>query len=49
MNFGKWAGTPLKQVEHDYFEWICKQDFSEEFKQLCREARRGIFPEKGLF
>lgn len=37
INFGKWQGTPMDQVDPDYFKWILGNDFPEDFKALCRE------------
>jgi len=46
INFGKWSGRPFEQVDPTYFEWVVKQDFPDDFKQLCRSAMRGQFPTK---
>ncbi len=46
MNFGKWDGRALEQVDTTYFEWVIKQDFPDDFKQLCRAAIAGRFPRR---
>lgn len=46
VNFGKWSGRPFEQVDPTYFEWVVKQDFPDDFKQLCRSAMNGSFPVK---
>lgn len=43
INFGKWAGQPLHTVDPTYFDWVCKQDFPEDFKELCQAARDGVY------
>lgn len=44
INFGKWRGVPFEQVDPTYFEWVLKQDFPDDFQQLCRAAMAGKFP-----
>lgn len=46
INFGKWSGRPFEQVDPTYFDWVVKQDFPDDFKQLCRAAMHGQFPTK---
>lgn len=43
--FGKWAGKPMKSIEISYFDWLIKNDFSEDVKALARNAKLGKFPE----
>jgi len=47
FNFGvKHKGKTLEQVfneDKNYFAWIISADFSEEIKNICREALQGIF------
>lgn len=45
VNFGKWSGTPLEQVDAGYFDWVEKKDFPEDFKAICRAAAKGVYPE----
>ena len=49
FTFGKLRGQTLKAVCADpdgrgYLEWILKKDFSEELKDICRDALAGVFP-----
>ena len=47
-NFGKYEGRLLKEIaaEHlDYLEWIIRQDFSVEVKDIAMKAMEGEFPE----
>lgn len=46
INFGKWAGQPLRLVDPTYFQWVLKKDFGEDFKAICRSALDGEFPER---
>ncbi|MBE9473074.1 MAG: 3'-5' exonuclease [Chloroflexi bacterium] len=46
INFGKWLGKPLAQVDRGYFDWVAKQDFPEDFKAICKDAGDGIYPEQ---
>ncbi len=50
FNFGKHRYRSLAQVvteDPEYVEWlISKTDFPDEFVDICRNARRGIFPRK---
>jgi len=48
MNFGKHgeSATPLSQVPRGYWDWILSNDFSDEVKQIARDAKRGVFPQK---
>lgn len=43
VNFGKWSGTPLRQVERGYLQWICKNDFPSDTKAVCLSALRGTY------
>lgn len=47
VNFGKWDGERLNDVDPTYFDWVLKQDFGEEFKAICRAAKAGEFPVRG--
>jgi hypothetical protein len=48
FNFGKHRYQALAQVlkeDPDYLDWIIqKADFSGEFVEICRQARRGFLP-----
>lgn len=50
FNFGKHRFQSLEQVvkeDSDYIDWIItKADFSADFVEICRQARRGVFPKK---
>lgn len=47
INFGKWQGKPLQQVDTGYFTWVLKQDFEEDFNAICRAAAAGEYPARG--
>lgn len=40
LNFGKWAGTPLKQIERSYLSWVLSKDFPASVKQAIMEILR---------
>jgi DNA polymerase-3 subunit epsilon len=42
--FGKWANKPMRNVEPSYWNWIIGADFSEDVKNIAREAKAGRFP-----
>lgn len=44
LNFGKWCGRPLSQIDSGYFSWVIRQDFPADFKDICRNALRGKCP-----
>lgn len=51
FTFGKLRGMTLRAVVADpdgrgYLEWILKKDFSEDLKEICRDALAGVFPVK---
>ena len=49
VNFGKHAGTPLKQIaaeEPGFLRWILRSDFPDEVKKIASDALSGIFPER---
>lgn len=49
FTFGKLNGWSIEDAvmyEKGYLQWICKQDFPEDFKQICREALVGRYPVK---
>lgn len=39
LTFGKHAGTPLRQVDQSYIDWMLKQDFPGELKVLIQSWR----------
>jgi len=44
INFGdKWAGTPLRQVDRSYLEWILRSDFPEDVRRIVAMALRGQY------
>lgn len=47
VNFGKWYGVPIQQVEKSYFTWVAKADFPEDFQAICRAAKDGVYPVRG--
>ncbi len=49
VNFGKNAGRPLREIavqDPGFLNWIIRNDFPDEVKEICRNALRGIFPER---
>jgi DNA polymerase-3 subunit epsilon len=50
FSFGKHRFHSLEQVSRedpDYIDWIItKADFPRDFIEICRQARRGVFPKK---
>ncbi len=46
INFGKYAGVPLKDVDRGYLGWILNGQFSPELKVIIRDAINGKFPIK---
>jgi DNA polymerase III subunit epsilon len=46
FNFGKNRGVPLRSCDTAYFSWILQANFSDEVKQICREALQGKFPKR---
>jgi DNA polymerase-3 subunit epsilon len=46
INFGKFAGTPLKNANRGYLEWVLNGNFSEATKKIIRDALNGVFPER---
>ena len=46
LTFGKHAGKPIEELPKDYLQWVCGADFSEEVKQIAREAMQGRYPKR---
>lgn len=49
VNFGKNSGRPLREIavqDPTFLNWIIRNDFPEEVKNICRNALRGVFPER---
>jgi DNA polymerase-3 subunit epsilon len=47
LNFGKHAGTPLKDANRGYLQWIIdKGKFAEDTKRIISDALNGKFPER---
>lgn len=44
VQFGMHRGKPMSEVPKDYWGYIIKNDFSDEVKQIAREAVEGRFP-----
>ena len=45
--FGTQAGTSLADLaasDRSFLEWVLRKDFSDEVKQICRDALEGRFP-----
>jgi DNA polymerase-3 subunit epsilon len=42
--FGKHVGVPLKQVPLDYLQWMLKQDFNDDVKEIVTKALKGVYP-----
>lgn len=45
MNFGKWRGKPVRDVDHGFWRWLLERDFPKHLLLLAMEATRLI--EKG--
>lgn len=46
INFGKHAGTPLKNVPKDYLQWIINSQFAADLKDIARRALAGEYPKR---
>ncbi len=49
INFGKHRGRSLREMKSqqpDYLSWIMGSDFSEEVKNIAKDALQGVFPAK---
>jgi DNA polymerase-3 subunit epsilon len=46
MNFGKWTGKPVRDVDHGFWRWLLDRDFPKHLLLLAMEATKLI--EKGL-
>lgn len=46
MNFGKWTGKPVRDVDHGFWRWLLERDFPKHLLLLAMEATKLI--EKGL-
>lgn len=46
INFGKWSGTPLKDIPKDYLQWIINSQFATDFKDIARRALVGEYPKR---
>jgi len=46
ITFGKYAGTPLRDVDPSFLQWMLKQDFPRDAKHIAREALAGRLPER---
>ena len=49
FNFGKYSGRPLREIAGvypDYLEWILRQDFSPEVRDIVIRASAGEFPKR---
>lgn len=44
INFGKHKGTALRSLDKGFMGWILKQDFTEEVKDIVRNAMKGQYP-----
>jgi len=44
FSFGEHRNKPIRMVPKGYLNWVAGKDFSDEVKQACRNAMRGIFP-----
>lgn len=45
VNFGKWKGKAMKDVDAGYWDFILREGFSDGTKKLAAEAKLGVFPE----
>ena len=48
LTFGKNAGKDLEKLPKDYLQWIVGADFSDEVKQIAREALAGRYPKRSV-
>jgi DNA polymerase III subunit epsilon len=46
LTFGKYAHKPLSSVPRSYFDYLSKQDFAEETRQIFVRAAAGELPER---
>jgi len=46
VNFGTHAGKKLREVPKGWLKWVLENDFSDNFKDIIRNAMVGKFPEK---
>ncbi len=51
--FGRYKGESLREVAGDYhgrcwLRWAMGQDFRDDFKNICRDAENGIFPQREI-
>jgi DNA polymerase-3 subunit epsilon len=44
--FGKHNGTPLKDLDRSYLEWMLKGQFSPEVHVIVQDALKGQYPER---
>jgi DNA polymerase-3 subunit epsilon len=47
LTFGRYEGTPLRQIAEerpDYLEWLLRQDFPRDTKEVAGRALEGEFP-----
>lgn len=48
-NWGKFANRPMKQADRGYWDFVLKNDFGDDVKQLASDAKLGKFPQpKGM-
>lgn len=47
IGFGKYQGLPLGKVDLGYLEWMLRQEFAPDVKQIIKDALKGIFPRRG--
>jgi DNA polymerase III subunit epsilon len=50
VTFGAQAGTSLAELattDRSFLEWVLRKDFSDEVRELCRDALAGRFPVRG--
>lgn len=40
MNFGKWRGKPVRDVDHGFWRWLLDRDFPKHLLMLAMEATR---------
>lgn len=46
IGFGKFNGTPLKDVDAGYLRWMLKGDFPPDTKAIAEDALNGIYPKR---
>lgn len=46
INFGKWSGVPLMQVDKTYLTWMGETDFPQDAKDIARRACANVFPRR---